>query len=544
MTSLSDDAAVADCAILAECCGHASGEALATKVRALLSNHPVDAQDADGRCAALMCVLKGEDSALQALLVEGSARVDLRCLIPGEALTPLAAAFSHGTPAAKSLILAASERAGLSALAAQEQRAAATSDLMNAICDRVDAADPACRETEGDEALCAAALLELLGISPAAELALETAVTQLYAGAPDVFSKAWRRRGSVAAGVDLEVLRSLQGHAEDAPLLVRMGEPYIARAAGSESWWVAPEAHRFNQLCMRPLQRVFGDAIPTEGALAAVAGLGLQVLELGCGTGYWARLLRARGVDVEAFDREPPPPAGDGAEGNESIFAQALTDIKQGSVEEAAAHPGRALLLAWPFDGSEDEGWDAEALAKYPGPCVVYVGDCAARTRAWQPGGMTSSPAFQRRLRAEFVCVRRVAVGKWAMVADELSIWRRRGMARLATEEASSADGKEDEKDDVPSTVSCRFCHNCAFDLSSAAAVAEPTQQAAVCGDTADGSSEERAWCSEQCRLHWKNTRDGCGGEPKRKAPSSGWQALVKESKDSGGAPFTFGFGL
>ena len=39
---------------------------------------------------------------------------------------------------------------------------------------------------------------------------------------------------------------------------------------------------------------------------------------------------------------------------------------------------------------------------------------------------MTSSAAFQQRLYAHFVCTERVAVGKWAMVADTLSIWRRR----------------------------------------------------------------------------------------------------------------------
>ena len=58
---------------------------------------------------------------------------------------------------------------------------------------------------------------------------------------------------------------------------------------------------------------MFSCAIPTEGALQAIADLKMPVVEVGCGSGYWARLLRGRGVDVLAYDLHPPKPLETGA---------------------------------------------------------------------------------------------------------------------------------------------------------------------------------------------------------------------------------------
>jgi len=44
---------------------------------------------------------------------------------------------------------------------------------------------------------------------------------------------------------------------------------------------------------------------PSDSALAMLAGLG-PLVEMGAGTGYWARRLRAIGVDIVAFDQAPP----------------------------------------------------------------------------------------------------------------------------------------------------------------------------------------------------------------------------------------------
>jgi hypothetical protein len=52
--------------------------------------------------------------------------------------------------------------------------------------------------------------------------------------------------------------------------------------------------------------RLYAWAIPDARALRILAALG-PLVEVGCGKGYWARLLRDYGVDVVAYDIAPPP---------------------------------------------------------------------------------------------------------------------------------------------------------------------------------------------------------------------------------------------
>ena len=55
----------------------------------------------------------------------------------------------------------------------------------------------------------------------------------------------------------------------------------------------------------RELAALFAWAIPDAGALAVLARYA-PLLECGAGAGYWAGLLRASGVDVDASDLTPP----------------------------------------------------------------------------------------------------------------------------------------------------------------------------------------------------------------------------------------------
>ena len=51
--------------------------------------------------------------------------------------------------------------------------------------------------------------------------------------------------------------------------------------------------------------RRYSFGVPDDAALEAIARRA-PIVELGAGTGYWAHLLRARGVDCLAFDLAPP----------------------------------------------------------------------------------------------------------------------------------------------------------------------------------------------------------------------------------------------
>lgn len=147
-------------------------------------------------------------------------------------------------------------------------------------------------------------------------------------------------------------------------------------------------------------------AIPNDHALRALARLA-PIVEIGAGRGYWARMLRDRGVDVLAYDIAPP----DGP---------LWTDVEVGGVEKATEHSDRTLLLCWP----PASGATAKAcLAAYLGRCVVYVGEPREL-----PNGAAGevSLGFMRLLEQRFEPLSRVTIPQWAGQWDDLSIWTRK----------------------------------------------------------------------------------------------------------------------
>ena len=54
--------------------------------------------------------------------------------------------------------------------------------------------------------------------------------------------------------------------------------------------------------CPSLLQILFAWSVPSAAAIDAIVDLGLPVLSMGAGAGYWEWLLGERGVAVDAFD--------------------------------------------------------------------------------------------------------------------------------------------------------------------------------------------------------------------------------------------------
>jgi hypothetical protein len=126
-----------------------------------------------------------------------------------------------------------------------------------------------------------------------------------------------------------------------------------------------------------------GFSLPCEEAVRAVAEHAPDgVVEIGAGTGYWARALDAVGVRVHAYDLDPPPsPTNPWFAGANPWF-----DVCRGDHRMVDRHPDATLLLVWP---TRDETWPARALERYRaagGTCVVYVGE--------EPGGATGDDRF------------------------------------------------------------------------------------------------------------------------------------------------------
>lgn len=160
------------------------------------------------------------------------------------------------------------------------------------------------------------------------------------------------------------------------------------------------------------------------------------MVEIGAGGGYWSMLLQQHGVDVAAYDPEPPGATDD----PHWHSGRAWTAVQQGDHAKSADHPTRTLLLCWP---SYNEPWAAQAIEAYQGDTVIYVGE--------GPGGCTGDDRMHALLGDRSGCwhhdedyntvpcpedclanvpalfgrVAEVAIPQWAGIHDTLSVFRR-----------------------------------------------------------------------------------------------------------------------
>ncbi len=120
------------------------------------------------------------------------------------------------------------------------------------------------------------------------------------------------------------------------------------------------------------LAQRYAYVFPSDSVLAMLAGLG-PLVEIGAGTGYWARRLRLMDVDIVAFDQAPL----DGERVNRyHSRTEPWTDVEQGDQTVLSGYEDRGLLLCWPplFSSLGD------CLTYYRGDTVACIGDGGYRT--------------------------------------------------------------------------------------------------------------------------------------------------------------------
>lgn len=156
----------------------------------------------------------------------------------------------------------------------------------------------------------------------------------------------------------------------------------------------------------RDLVKHFSWAVPNEAALTAIGAQG-PIVEMGAGGGYWAMLLRERGVDVIAYDAKP--------EGNHHVEKSGWTQVEAGTPTVLKRHADRALFLCWP---PYDDSMAHASLLAYKGKTVIYIGEAE--------GGCTADDAFFRKLNREYKHDEEIYIPHWDGIHDYLSIWQRK----------------------------------------------------------------------------------------------------------------------
>ncbi|HJP73509.1 MAG TPA: hypothetical protein VJ914_04530 [Pseudonocardiaceae bacterium] len=147
------------------------------------------------------------------------------------------------------------------------------------------------------------------------------------------------------------------------------------------------------------LQAMYAYAIPAPSTLhwAAEFCSGRPVVELGAGRGYWAYQLSQAGLQVDAYDVEPPDTAinvsFDRAAGQRDVWYPVGTVDDFASRSDGLANC--VLFLCWP------PGWGnpmaSETLAEFTeagGTRLIYVGE--------PKGGKTGNDDFFDRLSSEW----------------------------------------------------------------------------------------------------------------------------------------------
>jgi len=151
-------------------------------------------------------------------------------------------------------------------------------------------------------------------------------------------------------------------------------------------------------------------AVPNEEAIEALVNHS-PVVEIGAGTGYWARLAAEAGADIVAYDSR----AGRKVSGHRWVRkCGAYFPVRRGGSNMVSYHPHRTLFLCWPpYKSAMAE----TALENYRGEKVIYVGE---------NGGCTANDGFHSKLVREWEMVNVVHIPQWHGLHDRMYVFQRR----------------------------------------------------------------------------------------------------------------------
>lgn len=174
-------------------------------------------------------------------------------------------------------------------------------------------------------------------------------------------------------------------------------------------------------------RRTWSWAIPNDKALDAIIRYSpTGLIEIGAGAGYWASLLRQRGLDVLAFDKTP---------GDDSwSLSEPFTEVLTGDHTVVIGSPNRTLLLCWPC---YSEDWTHEVVELYSGDTIIYIGEgnggCTGDDKmhsllglsdCWHDEGQETCDSCSTE--SLFEEIESVDIPQWAGLHDRLYVCRRK----------------------------------------------------------------------------------------------------------------------
>ena len=150
---------------------------------------------------------------------------------------------------------------------------------------------------------------------------------------------------------------------------------YLKEFEKAQSGFYTPKSYYARKNCTKK----YGFAIPTNEVVRKIASYG-KIIEMGAGTGYWAKLISEAGGDIIAIDKDPV-----GISANFYEFDTNWFDVEQGDVDTLSKHEDRVLFLCWPPYNND---FGARCLQEYKGDVLLYVGEghygCCGDQEFWK----------------------------------------------------------------------------------------------------------------------------------------------------------------
>ena len=150
-------------------------------------------------------------------------------------------------------------------------------------------------------------------------------------------------------------------------------------------------------------------AIPTDAALDVISKYA-PIIEMGSGSGYWAHLLRQKGVDIMAYDKYPPTSVK-----NPWRITKTWTGVLYGRPPKLKKHTNRSLFICWP---PYNTPMGTECLKHYRGRHFIYIGESHY--------GCTGDDEFHQILEKEWDEIEEVRLPTWPAIHDYLVVYLRK----------------------------------------------------------------------------------------------------------------------
>lgn len=174
---------------------------------------------------------------------------------------------------------------------------------------------------------------------------------------------------------------------------------------------------RTNQLLRERVIERFGYAVLTQDAVARLLPYG-PFVEIGAGTGYWSYELRKAGcisiaTDLHTVATKSEPEIRHPFHGR----AQYVDVIAMSAEDAAQKYSEKSLLMVWP---DLNLSWAFDALRKYTGDTLVYVGDGRGR-RGW-----TGDSQLHDEIERAWVEKDRITIPRFPVHHDAIFIYKRK----------------------------------------------------------------------------------------------------------------------